>query len=313
VNAEARALRAVLVDSLGLRAGETLLTVTDPERRDIAGALVESARELRVEAVLIEMAERSGHAVEPPEPVAAALLACDAFVAPTTKSLSHTEARRVASARGVRGASMPGITKEMLVRTMNCDFSAMRDRSRALADVLSGGHEVHITSEEGTDVTFSIEGRTGLADDGDLSAPGAFGNLPAGEGFVAPVEGRTQGRIVFDGATPALGAPLVVSIEGGYARGWEGPAGDRFEAMASPHGPEALAVAELGIGTNDRAEVTGELLEDEKVLGTIHVAFGDNHSFGGSVRVDWHQDFVVLRPQVTVDGRAILSSGRLLV
>ena len=269
------------------------------------------ARALGAEALLLEMSERAGHGAEPPDAVAAALAASDAFVAPTTKSLSHTEARRAASARGVRGASMPGVTVDMLVRTMSCDFAALRRRARALAEILTEGREVRVTSVEGTDLRLLIEGRRGVADDGDISAPGAFGNLPAGEAFVAPIEGSTSGRVTFDGATPALGEPLAVTIEDGYARAWEGRAGERFAEMASPHGPQAFAVAELGIGTNDAARLSGVLLEDEKVLGTIHVAFGDNHSFGGSLRVDWHHDFVVLRPHVTVDGRVILSSGRL--
>jgi leucyl aminopeptidase (aminopeptidase T) len=311
VNEAATARRAVLVDCLALRPQENFVVVTDPERRAVAEGLVSAARDLGAEGVLIEMAERSGHAVEPPGPVAAALLACDAFVAPTTKSLSHTEARHAASNRGARGATMPGITQEMLERTMGCDFAALRASARTLAEVLTDAREVRVSSNEGTDLALSIAGRTGVADTGDLSERGAFGNLPAGEAFIAPVEGETQGRIVFDGAAPTLGAPLVVTIEDGYARAWEGSAGERFEAMAAPHGPDAFAVAELGIGTNDSARLTGELLEDEKVLGTVHVAFGDNHSFGGSVRVDFHYDFVILRPHVSVDGRTVVADGRL--
>lgn len=308
---EERALHAVLVQCLGLRRGESFLAVTDPARREVAEVLVEAARDLGAESVLLEMAERAGHGAEPPGPVVAALASCDVFVAPTTKSLSHTEARRAACAGGARGATMPGITYEMLVRTMSADQAGLRRRSRALARILTEGREVLVTSPEGTTVSFSIAGRDGIADDGDLSAPGAFGNLPAGEAFVAPVEGVTRGRIVFDGAAAALGEPLVITITDGYARAWEGRAGDRFEALAAPHGREAFAVAELGIGVNDTAKITGALLEDEKVLGTVHVAFGDNHSFGGEVRVGFHHDFVIQHPHVIVDGSAILSSGRL--
>jgi leucyl aminopeptidase (aminopeptidase T) len=311
VTDEARALHSVLSDCLALRAGEALVTVTDPPRRGVAELLLGAARAAGAEAVLLEMAERAGHGVEPPASVAAALAACDVFVAPTTKSLSHTEARRSACARGARGATMPGITYEMLVRTMSADHAGLRRRARALAGLLTRGSEVRVTSEEGTDVTFSISGREAIADDGDLSRPGAFGNLPAGEAFIAPVEGATRGRIVFDGAAAVFGEPLVVTIADGYARAWEGLAGERFEALAAPHGSEAFAVAELGIGVNDNAKITGALLEDEKVLGTIHVAFGDNHSFGGVVRVDFHHDFVVRHPNVTVDGRTILSAGEL--
>ena len=308
---EEKALHAVLVECLRLRRGETFLAVTDPDRRKVAEILVHRARGLGAEAVLVVMDERAGHGAEPPKPVAAALAACDVFVAPTTKSLSHTEARLAACAGGARGATMPGITYEMLVRSMSADHASLRRRSRDLAKILTEGREVQVTSAEGTDVSFSIEGRDGIADDGDLSRPGAFGNLPAGEAFVAPVEGATRGRVVFDGASAALGEPLVITVADGYARAWEGRAGERFEALAAPHGREAFAVAELGIGVNDTAKITGALLEDEKVLGTVHIAFGDNHSFGGAVRVGFHHDFVVRRPRVTIDGRTILSSGRL--
>ena len=83
--------------------------------------------------------------------------------------------------------------------------------------------------------------------------------------------------------------------------------------MLGKHGPEAFAVAELGIGTNEAATLTGNVLEDEKIIGTIHVAFGDNHSFGGTIRVSSHQDGVVLQPTVDIDGTRLLEDGRLLV
>jgi leucyl aminopeptidase (aminopeptidase T) len=211
---------------------------------------------------------------------------------------------------------MPEITEEMLERTMGADFTGIRRRSGALAEALTSADHVHITSAAGTDVTFDVRGRTGIADDGDLREPGSFGNLPAGEGFIAPVEGQTQGRIVFDGSIWPIGLleePLVVTIEDGYATNFEGPAAERFKATLDPHGPEAFAVAELGIGTNDAAKLTGLVLEDEKIMGTVHVAFGDNHSFGGTVRVSSHQDGIVLKPTVSINGKVVLDGGCLLV
>ncbi|MFN2490237.1 MAG: aminopeptidase [Actinomycetota bacterium] len=312
MNPESKALQTVLVDCLDVREGENVLVVTDPTRHAIARRLTKQARELGAETVVAEMSERAGNGSEPPDHIAAAMLACDVMVAPTAKSLSHTAARRAATDAGMRAATMPGITEEMLVRTMGADYGAIRRRSKSVADALSGGTEVHITNPEGTDVTFSIEGRSGLADDGDLRTRGSFGNLPAGEGFVAPVEGATNGRIVFDGAADG-GELLVVTIENGRAIAFDGAAGERFRAVIEPHGPDAFSVAELGIGTNEAARLTGNVLEDEKVLGTIHVAFGDNHTFGGTVRVSSHMDRVVLRPSVLIDGSLLLENGRLLV
>lgn len=211
---------------------------------------------------------------------------------------------------------MPQITEDMLERTMAADYKEVQRRSRALADALTRGSEVRITSPEGTDLVLGIEGREGISDDGDLTAPASFGNLPAGEGFIAPVEKSTNGVIAFDGSVFPVGLldePIVVRIEDGYAVEFSGPQAEAWRATMEPYGPEAFAVAELGIGTNEAAELTGNVLEDEKIMGTIHVAFGDNHTFGGTVRVSSHQDGIVKVPTLTIDGRAYVESGRLLV
>ncbi len=311
-----RPIDTVLVDCLGVGEKETVLVLTDPKRRAIARRLVDRARALGAETVLVEMSERETNGTEPPAAVAAAMLECDVFIAPTTKSVSHTQARKAANERGVRAATMPQITEDMLARTMAADYAEVRRRSAVLAEGLTAGTQVRITSEQGTDLTLSIEGREGKADDGDLRAAGSFGNLPAGEGFVAPVEGRTNGVIVFDGSIwpiELLEEPLIVRIEDGYAVDISGWRADEFRRTLEPHGSEAFAVAELGIGTNEAAQLTGNVLEDEKILGTIHLAFGDNHTFGGTVRVSSHQDGIVMQPTLSIDDQIYVEAGRLLI
>ena len=311
-----RALSTVLESCLAVQANEQVLVVTDPQKIAIGEALVAKARTLGAEAILVEMAERETHGTEPPAAVAAAMLECDVLIAPTEKSISHTDARHKACAQGARAATMPGITEDMLARTMSADFSAVALRSRAVADLLTRGDEVRITTPAGTDLTISIEGREGIVDDGDLREAGAFGNLPAGEGFIAPVEGGTEGRLVVDGTiwpTGLLDEPLTIDFEGGYATAFEGKHAGAFRRALEPYGRQAFAVAELGIGTNEKAQLTGNVLEDEKILGTIHVAVGDNHSFGGKISVSSHQDGIVLEPTVTIDGETLLEHGHLLV
>lgn len=313
---DARSIDSILLDCMGLKPEESLLVVTDPTRRPIADALVVRARELGAETMLMEMSERETNGSEPPAAVAAAMAACDVCIAPTTKSASHTAARKAANAKGVRVATMPQITEDMLGRTMAADYKEVARRSRAVADALTAGSEVRITSPQGTDVTFSIEGREGISDDGDLTAPGSFGNLPAGEGFIAPVEGKANGVIVFDGSVWPIGLlekPILVEIEDGYAVDFSGARADEWLRTMEPHGDAALAVAELGIGTNEAATVTGNVLEDEKIMGTIHVAFGDNHTFGGTNRVSSHQDGIVLQPTLAIDGKVLVDDGRLVV
>lgn len=311
-----RAAASVLDDCLALKRGESLVVVADPASRAIAEVLVAAGRDRGAEAILVEMAERENNGTEPPPAVAAAMAQCDVLVAPTTKSLSHTEARRAANASGTRAATMPGITEEMMARTMSADFSELRARSREVARLLDEGSEVRISSAAGTDLTLRIDGRTAISDDGDLGAPGAFGNLPPGEAFVAPVEGTANGRLVIDGSIWPVGLvsePLVLEIENGYVEEMSGAQAGEVRAVLEPHGRDAFAIAELGIGTNDAAQLTGNVLEDEKILGTIHVAVGDNHGFGGKIRVASHQDGVVLRPTLSIDGKTILEDGKPLV
>lgn len=311
-----RAAASALDDCLALKAGETLVVVSDPGTRTIAGVLVEAGRERGAETVLVEMSERENNGTEPPPAVAAAMAACDVLIAPTTKSVSHTAARRAANDAGARAATMPGITEEMMARTMSADFAALRPRSREVARLLTEGSEVRITTALGTDLTLGIEGRDGISDDGDLSAPGAFGNLPPGEAFLAPVEGTTNGRLVIDGTMwPAgrLSEPLTFEIADGYVEEMTGAHAGELQELLAKHGREAFAVAELGIGTNEAAQLTGNVLEDEKILGTIHVAIGDNHTFGGTIRVQSHQDGIVLNPTLSIDGTTILEAGTLLV
>ena len=83
--------------------------------------------------------------------------------------------------------------------------------------------------------------------------------------------------------------------------------------LLTAHGEDGTNVAELGIGTNEKAKLTGNLLEDEKILGTCHVAFGASAAIGGTVQVPVHLDCVVMRPDVSVDGEPLVSAGELLV
>jgi leucyl aminopeptidase (aminopeptidase T) len=309
-----RSLDSVLVDCFGVQRGETVLVVTDPPRFHIGRALADRARSLGAESVLAEMSERESNGSEPAPQIAAAMLSADVVIGPTSKSFSHTAARKAASEKGARVATMPGITEDMLTRTMSADYSQVRRRSGAIAAALSDGSTVRISGPSGTDLTMSVAGRQGIPDDGDLRAAGAFGNLPAGEGFIAPVEGSANGTLAFDGSIWPLGKlaePLVIDVEDGYAKRFAGNEAEEFRMTIDPYGKEAYAVAELGIGTNDAATLTGNVLEDEKILGTVHVAFGDNHSFGGVIRVASHQDGVVLDASVEIDGKSIMEGGRL--
>jgi leucyl aminopeptidase (aminopeptidase T) len=111
-----------------------------------------------------------------------------------------------------------------------------------------------------------------------------------------------------------MSQPLRIAVESGYATEISGgPEAQELIALLEPHGKDARTVAEFGIGTNDKAILTGVILEDEKVMGTIHIAFGDNKSMGGSVRVASHLDGLIRNPTVWFDETKVMEDGRLLV
>jgi leucyl aminopeptidase (aminopeptidase T) len=108
-------------------------------------------------------------------------------------------------------------------------------------------------------------------------------------------------------------APVTLTIAGGKLREASEGAGKRLYDALAAQGDDGLNVAELGIGTNEKARLTGNVLEDEKLLGTVHVAFGASAAIGGTVQVPIHLDCVVLHPDVVVDGRELVRDGELLV
>jgi leucyl aminopeptidase (aminopeptidase T) len=268
------------------------------------------------DATMAVISERDSAAAEPPAAVAAAMAAADVVLAPTIQSLSHTAARKAASEAGVRIGTLPGVTEEMLVRLMNGDLDEIRRRGWAIVNALNSGTEARITCRRGSDFRIGLEGRLGIVDAGELANRGAFGNLPCGEGFIAPIEGTCEGTLVVDGSIAEVGlleTPTRLTIAGGHLTGVEGEGGEKLMALLDPHGPDATNVAELGIGTNEEAILTGNVLEDEKILGTAHVAFGASAAIGGTVQVPVHLDCVVLEPTVEIDGEAILAGGELLI
>jgi leucyl aminopeptidase (aminopeptidase T) len=310
------AVRTVVRQCMGVTAGEEVLVVCNPVTEEIGALMRIEAQGDGAEATLAVISERETHAAEPPRPVAAAMAAADVVLAPTIQSLSHTAARKAASDAGVRIATLPGVTEEMLARLMNGDLDEMRRRGWAIVNALNHGSEVRITCRHGSDLTFSIEGRDGIVDAGELTAEGAFGNLPCGEGFIAPVEGSAEGILVVDGSIAAIGlveSPVRLTVGEGHLIGATGGEGARLMELLNPHGPDGTNVAELGIGTNEEAILTGNILEDEKIFGTAHVAFGASAGIGGTVQVPVHLDVVVKEPTVEIDGEAILGGGELLI
>jgi leucyl aminopeptidase (aminopeptidase T) len=304
------AARTVVERCLAVQPGENVLVVCDPTRTEIGQALQDAAVAAGGDAVLMVLPPRPERGTEPPPSVAAAFAACDVFLAPCLPSLSHTKARNAATAAGARGATLPGVERDMLARLMSAEFDAMAGRCRAVADLLTAADEARFTCPNGSDFTFDLRGRSGIADDGDLTAHAAFGNLPCGEGFIAPASGSGTLVATTVGHFGRGDALTTITAEDGRLTGATGALGEQLVAHLDRYGADGRHLAELGVGTNDQAHLTGNLLEDEKILGTVHVAFGASAAIGGTVNVPVHEDCVVLDPTLTIGGTTVVDAGR---
>jgi leucyl aminopeptidase (aminopeptidase T) len=301
---------------MGISPGEDVLVVCNPVTEEIGALMRIEAQGDGADATLAVISERDSAAAEPPRAVAAAMAAADVVLAPTIQSLSHTAPRKAATDAGVRIGSLPGVTEEMLGRLMTADLEELRRRGWAIVTALNRSSEARITCKNGSDLRIGLEGRMGIVDAGELGNRGAFGNLPCGEGFIAPVEGTSNGTLVIDGSIADVGlleTPVELTVRDGHLVEASGEDGAKLLELLTAHGEDGTNVAELGIGTNEEATLTGNILEDEKILGTCHVAFGASAAIGGTVQVPVHLDCVVLEPTVELDGETIASGGDLLV
>lgn len=306
--------RQVISICLGVKPGEKVLVVADAKTRSVGEALFDAALSADGEAVLSLIAPPTGPGEEPPDPLARMMAECDVVVLATSQSMTHTAARRMANRAGARIASMPGVTEDMLSEgALTADYEEILRAMRRLERALRHAKSVHLTSGSGTDVTFDVTRRDWITDDtGVCRRRGETTTLPAGEIFVAPVEGTADGRLVVDAwFHERLAEPVSVVVKEGHASKVVGAPG-AVHAM-NRGGREGRNFGTVGVGLNPRARIADGLLETEKSLGSAHIVFGDNIAYGGSVRCGVRVDAILTKVTVEVDGKPILDRGALTV
>ncbi len=325
--------------NMGLQEGEPLLVVTDPpnlahwqdgdlselmsqlERSMLAKMVAETAKEAfpRSTVEFYPYPSVGMHGREPGEAVAEKMRQADVVIAITNYSLSHTSARAEATKAGVRIASMPDFLARMFHPggPMSVDYHQVAADTERLAELITEAQSATVRSPAGTDIRFSLAGRSGGVDTGLCTAKGTWSNLPAGEAYAAPVEGTAQGVIVVqEGWYPNLSEDMKLQVEQGLVIRIEGggKVGENFKELLQLESEEEMYVArrnlaELGIGTNPNAKQPDNVLEAEKIKGTVHLAIGDSSHMGGKVVADLHEDFVIPEPDLLLDGELVIEGG----
>lgn len=310
-----RTARMLVEHCVALRPEERVLVIGDTGTVPLAEVLAEAAQEAGADVVTALMAPRAQHGNDPPPVLAAAMREADVMLMAVTHSITHTTARKAASARGARAVILRSATVESMTEgAATADYPAIRRLTRELAGRLSAASDVRLTSPEGTDLTLRIAGRSALALDGFATEPGTFTPFPTGEAAIVPLEGSAEGVLVFDHAIDNVGVLDVpvrcIVREGRIVEVVGGRSAEVFRRLIATDA-YAANIAEFAIGTNPKSRLRGNMAEDKVLLGVVHIGIGDSHTIGGLVESAIHVDAIILNPTVELDGQRIVERRRM--
>lgn len=313
-----RIAHKVLMHNLKIRSGDGLVIAGDSlQSPRLLDAFVTAGQVLGAKVGLVTWPALERQNDEPPAFVGAAFAAADAVVVAPSVSITHTKAVREARAAGTRVLVCSGLTEEMMRGPVDVDQDRLARETRRLAAMFTSARTARVVDRNGTDVTMRLGDRTAMAVDGVCDQPGQWNFIPAGTTALAPLEGTTEGWIVFDGSLAPVGIlrePVRLRVQGGVVTAIEGgrQAEEYREFLASFCHPGVYNIAEIGVGTNPKASLSGRLIQDERILGSVHVGIGSSVNLGGTVDAPSHTDGVILRPTLYLDDQLVVEDGRIV-
>jgi leucyl aminopeptidase (aminopeptidase T) len=313
---------ANLISCLGDVHAQSVAVLVDPGTDE---ALCEETQQVLrssgAQTRLVELPASKGTDAEVPAPVAAQLTGLDAVVEITTVSVRHSQARQDLQQDGTRYLYVGSPPRNLFDGTgaMYADFPTYRQVIERLADRVTAGSNMSITTARGTDLSVDLDQRFGRALTGMADRAAMFGTPPCLEWGLVPSLSGTTGQLIADAYGVGLGLlsePIHAQIEDGrmvhIARGREG---DRLrDLLASAQTPHAYQVSEVGVGMNPEAQMIDDMMSAEAVLGTAHIAVGTTPADPGVERVQagLHIDLVFWHPTITIDEEIVMDQGQLV-
>lgn len=303
-----------------LKEGEKVLVITDDNKREIGELVYKYAKDL-FETTMLVMPPTKGHGSEPTEAIAVAMSNCDVAFGATTMSLFHSKARIEGCKKGrLRWVGLQDYSLDMFeTGGLTADFDEVRRVIDRVTEVFHG-KTFTLTSEGGTNLVCSVEGRKPVIDYGTSTTPGSASFPPNAEVALGPVEGTANGVMVFDGSIPhpllnLLDEPVICTVKDGFITEIEGgrEADILKKILADYNDPSVYNVGELGLGLNEKNILNGHMAPDEGSYGNIHIGIGNNLQFGGHVKAPLHMDLVMKKISCDIDGRVIMKDGVLQV
>ncbi|KAF5431332.1 Leucyl aminopeptidase (aminopeptidase T), partial [Candidatus Methanophagaceae archaeon] len=316
---------AVMIsDCLGIQPGEEVIIVTDKDKLAITEDLAYFIKESGGNVSVFYIPEN----IRPVERItdihAVSLISADVVIYVLETESNEINMSKETAFRHYlftlpiqykgRVCMMPGFSDQMK-DAVSVDYSRIKEKCQYLQDILAN-KTIRLETDLGTDIGFSLQGREIEVDTGDITKPGIFGNIPAGEIFTAPVEDTINGKIVIDGSIGGLGKlkhPFYIELESGKIKDLQpirekDELVDKFKEICELDVPATKTVGEFGIGLNPGAKIIGTMLMDEKVEGTVHFAFGDSYGLGKSSS-KFHTDLLIKNPSIFVDDKCIMEKG----
>ncbi len=304
---------------LAIKPKEKVCILSDTEQSQaIVETLAMAVRHAGGEPVVVTMLPTGMGGVEPPEIAAAAISASDAAILLVSNALTHTKAIRNALKKGGRICNLREVNEEMMTHGgVTADYLKIKKTTEKLKILLDDTKIGRLTTEEGTDVTVSLQGRKATALAGFATQPGEFSGLPDGEAAIAPLEGSAEGKIVNPYLVEKIGLireSFSLEIREGEVKDLKGGSeAIQLHELIIKTGKEAKNIGEFAIGTNPECRILSASRELKKRLGTAHIAVGDNLTLGGIVDCPLHLDLIFLRPTIELDGKVIVNKGKLTV
>ncbi len=309
-----KAATLALKTYIGLEEDESIMVLCDEANRDIGLTFFESASKITDEAFYFEMPTMEIDGREPPAQAYKMMTEVDVVVCPASTSIAYTKARKKAADLGVRIALMPAITGDTIKRCFTKNFSQTEETTRKVFEKISKGEKFRVYHENGTSLKFEKKDREIFASPIALLNIGEGGNLPSGEVFFSPRENRINGIVVLNGTVSTLGnleSPVEIFIRKGKVNKVAGGGNaKRFSRLINKSGDMGKYIGKIGIGCNEKAEFSGSMLEEEKVLGAISLGFGNNIALGGKLQVDQNVTAVLRESTLFVDDKIVIKDGK---
>jgi leucyl aminopeptidase (aminopeptidase T) len=301
---------------LEARNGETILIICDQEKVEVGEAFAKGASALGLNTKFVVLEKPETPRTEIPNELQE-IMAQKAHIyinllrgnreeTPFRIKLIKTETADQKSRLG----HCPGVTTAMLTKGALAltaeEHKMMQGHAEKLMNALKNPVMVEIRNPAGTRLTLSTKGREFITDTKLDWKTMKWMNLPTGEVFSAPVEDSLNGKLVCDMAIGGIGKlrqPVEVTAKNGRVKTVSSQDKEHLQRVKQTFATDDWSdvVGEFAFGINPKATFVQEFLEAEKILGTVHVAFGENRDMpGGKNPSKNHMDLLISEPTVKV-------------